>query len=162
MKLEDYINLVAENFGILFKKHGFEFTHVWKHQLLGDYSAVLQSKSCQIKVWMDKGWITISGSPLSASIHPEKDAESLWSRLDAIINFLNLETDQIEFAFKESGYAEITEVGHQMSQIAEILEPHWKKLINFFKEKNFKKHQRELKEFSRRLAEERFGKIKKN
>jgi len=60
MKKEDFTKLVENNFSILITRYGFSIVHSRGPGSSGDYTVVLESGDCRIKIWTEKGFPLIS------------------------------------------------------------------------------------------------------
>lgn len=157
MKKTQFIELVNKNFDFLFRDYGFLIVPRKRHpkapQKPEEDRVFLQSKECKIDILLDRAYVMFYFGPNYVPVNPRMT----WYDLTHILSFITQGPNQVDLDYCEFN-KETDSIDDQMKHIRLILEPYIKDIINLFKEENFKIKQKDLDEFIKKLAEDRWGK----
>ena len=168
VKEKEFINLIKKHFDFLMEKYGFSIIYSdYSFETFGNCMVVLESKDCRIRIEKERGQVFLSIAlrcipyicSKDVSLESFRQWQKQWYDLSHVTSFLTQGPNQVNWKYKlpEPGFDEKTCIERQMVRLTRILEPYWNRIIELFQEESFKKKQKELDEFIRKLAEEKWG-----
>jgi hypothetical protein len=161
MKEQSLNNLVRKYFSFLIIDYKFQFMNDQNNDESKDSPVFLQSSEFRIRVYVDRGFVSIDVGTLDApdfytsSVQWELGSLIRWYPISLVISYLKQQTDPTNQneEFSKFTHEWWNDLEKQLKEYSLIIKPHWPKIMCFFKRKEFNENQKGLDEFIYKRAQ---------
>ena len=137
------VDEIRKRFRFLFDAHGFALASEICFDSFENWVVVLKSKECRLRIFQDRGEVTIAVGPLWS---PSGWQSGPWFDLAIVIRYVSQGKDQWEY---EGGNTD-----EQLKRLAEKLRPYCQQICWLFREDVFPEKRQELEKMQAKLDRE--------
>lgn len=138
----DHLADIGKAFDYLFRDYGFGIQQERQFESFGNWVVVLESPDCRMRIFQDRGYISIAFGPVWSP--PDWEAGP-WFGLEVIFEYLSVKYTLTN----EDVIRELSPVS--LEHLANMLKPHLKSICDLFQAEAFPSHRDKLEHIADNL-----------